>query len=158
MLGLEEGKLRLDSRSCQERGLVYLLYPSLVYISHYFYIFATIVMTMSFISFMFLVIMFIVYFDYMLSIVGLSTYSCISSYSACLGVHGVSGQHCVSVVLICCLPTDTPYILGHVVDRGCDTPVESFVVHSSNIGIQVGSSYEGRQALFLIFLSNIPYV
>ena len=55
-------------------------------------------------------------------------------------------------------PMDTPYILGHVVDRGCDTPVESFVVHSPNIGIQVGSSYEGRQALFLIFLSNIPYV
>ena len=30
--------------------------------------------------------------------------------------------------------TDTPYILGHVVDRGCDTPIESFVVHSPNIG------------------------
>ena len=52
---------------------------------------------------------------------------------------------------------DAPYILGHVVDRGCDTPVESFVAHSQNIG-QVGSSYEGRQALFFIFLSNIPYV
>jgi len=34
------------------------------------------------------------------------------------------------VVLICCLPADAPYIPGHVVDRGCDTPVESFVVHS----------------------------
>ena len=32
------------------------------------------------------------------------------------------------------LPANTPYILGHVVDRGCDTPVESFVVHSPNIG------------------------
>ena len=94
----------------------------------------------------------------MLSIVGLSTYSCISSYSARSSVHGVSGRHCVSVVLIRCLPTDTPYILGHMVDRRCDTPVESFVVHSPNIGIQVGSSYEGRQALFLIFISNIPYV
>ena len=52
---------------------------------------------------------------------------------------------------------DTPYILGHVVVHGCDTPVESFVVHSPNIG-QVGSSYEGRQVMFLIFLSNIPYV
>ena len=59
------------------------------------------------------------------------------------------------MVLIHCLPTDTPYILGHVVDHGRDTLVESFVVHSPNIG-QVGSSYEGRQALFLIFLSNIP--
>ena len=99
-----------------------------------------------------------IYFDYMLSIVGLSTYSCISLYSARSSVHGVSGRHCVSVVLICYLPTDTPYILGHVVDRGCDTPVESFVFHSLNIGIQVGSSHKGRQAPFLIFLSNIPYV
>ena len=70
----------------------------------------------------------------------------------------MGGRHCVSVVLIRCLPTDTPYIPGHVADHGCDTPVESFVVHSSNVGIQVGSSYEVRQALFLIFLSNIPYV
>jgi hypothetical protein len=62
------------------------------------------------------------------------------------------------MVLIRCLPIDTPYILGHVVDRECDTPVESFVVHSLNIGIHVGSGYEERQDLFLIFLSNIPYV
>ena len=106
---------------------------------------------------MFLVIMFIVYFDYMLSIARLSLYSSISSYSARSNVHGVSDRHCVSVVLIRCLAMDAPYIPGHVVDHGCDTPVESFVVHSLNIG-QVGSSYEGRQALFLIFLSNIPYV
>ena len=46
----------------------------------------------------------------------------------------VGGRHCVSVVLICCLPTDTPCILGHVVDHECDTPVEFFVVHSLNIG------------------------
>jgi hypothetical protein len=101
--------------------------------------------------------MFIVYFDYMLSIARLSLYSNISSYSAHSKVHGVSGRYCVSAVLIRCLLVDAPYILGHVVDCGCDTPVESFVVHSLNIG-QVGSSYEGRQALFLIFLSNIPYV
>ena len=101
--------------------------------------------------------MFIVYFDYMFSIVRLSSCSSISSYSARSKVPGVSGRHCVSVVLIRCLPMDATYILGHVVDRGCDTPIESFVVHSPNIG-QVGSSYEGRQALFLIFLSNIPYV
>ena len=83
---------------------------------------------------MFFVIMFMVYFDYMLSIVGLSLCSCISSYSAHSGVHKVSGRHCVCMVLIRCLLADTPYILGHVVDHGCDTPVESFVVHSTNIG------------------------
>ena len=55
-------------------------------------------------------------------------------YSTRSKVHGVSGQHCVSVVLIRCFLADTPYIPGHVVDHGCDTPVESFVVHSPNIG------------------------
>ena len=99
----------------------------------------------------------IVYFDYMFSIARLSLCSSISSYSARSKVQGVSGRHCVSVVLICCLPADPPYIPGHVVDRGCDTFIESIVVHSQNIG-QVGSSYEEGYALFLIFLSNIPYV
>ena len=92
--------------------------------------FATIDSTLFLILFMFLVIMFIVYFGYIPSIARLSLYSSISSHSARSNVHGVSGRHCVSMVLICCLPVDTPYILGHVVDRGCDTPVESFVVHS----------------------------
>ena len=120
--------------------------------------FATIVMTILLISFMFLVIMFMVYFDYILGIARLSLYLCICLYSAQSKVPWVSGRHCVGMVLIRSLPMDTPYILDHVVDHGCDTPIESFVVHSPNIGIQVGSSYEGRQALFLIFLSNIPYV
>ena len=109
--------------------------------------FATIVMTLLFISFMFLVIMFIVYFDYMLSIARLPSCSSISSYRARSKVHEVSGRHYVSVVLICCLPADTPYIPGHMVDRGCDTPVKSYVVHSPNIGLQVGSSYEGRLSM-----------
>ena len=120
--------------------------------------FATIDSALFLILFMFLVIMFIVYFDYMLSIARLSLYSSIRSYSTRSNVQGVSGQHCVSVVLIYCLPMNTPYTPGHVVDHGCDTPIESIVVHSPNIGIQVGSSYEGRQTLFLIFLSKIPYV
>jgi hypothetical protein len=119
--------------------------------------FATIDLTLFLILFIFLVIMFIVYFDYMLSIATLSSCSSTSLYSNRSNVPGVSGRHCVSVVLIRCLPMDAPYILGHMVDHGCDTPVESFVVHFLNIG-QVGSSYEERQALFLIFLSNIPYV
>ena len=120
-------------------GIIFV--PPLFCISHYFNMFATIVMATLFISFMFLVIMFLVYFDYILSIAKLSLYLCISSYSAHSKIPWVSGRHCVSVVLIRCLPVDTPYILGHVVDRGCDTPVESFVVHSPNIG-QEGSSYE----------------
>ena len=91
---------------------------------------ATIDSTLFLKLFMFLVIMFIVYFDYMLSIVRLSTCPCISSYSACSKVHGVSGRHCVSMVLICCLIAGAPYIPRHVVDRGCDTPVESMLEYS----------------------------
>jgi hypothetical protein len=120
-------------------------------------IIATMDLTLLYILFMFSVILFIVYFDYMLSIVRLSLYSSIRSYNAHLEVQWVSGQHCVSIVLIRCLPTNAPYIPGHVIDRGCETPVKFFVVHSPNIG-QVGPGYEGRLALFLIFLSNVPYV
>ena len=120
------------------------------------YIFATFAMTLFLILFMFLVIMFIIYFDYMFSIIKLSVCSSISSYSARSKAHSVSGRYCVSAVLIRCLSVDAPYILGHVVDRECDTLVESFEVHSPDIG-QVGSSCEESQALFLIFLSNIPY-
>jgi hypothetical protein len=112
------------------------------FVAFIIHIFATIDLTLFLILFMFLVIMLIVYFDYMLSIARLSSCSSISSYSACSSVHGLSGRYCVSVVLIRCLPADAPYILGHVIHREYDTPVESFVVHSSNIG-QVRSSYEG---------------
>jgi hypothetical protein len=88
---------------------------------------ATIVMTLLiFILSMFFIIMFIIYFDCILSIVGLSSYSCICSYSAHPKVPWVSGRHCVSMVLIRCLSVDIPYISGHMVDRGCDTPVESY--------------------------------
>jgi hypothetical protein len=78
--------------------------------------------------------MFIVYFDYMLSIVSLSLCLCISSFSIHPNVHRVGGRDHVSVVFICYLHANTLYILGHMVDHGCDTTVESFVVHSPNIG------------------------
>ena len=54
------------------------------------------------------------------------------------------------------LPVNAPYIPGHVVNRGCDTPIESFVVHSPFVE-QVECGCKGRQALFLIFLSNVPH-
>ena len=68
----------------------------------------------------------------------------------------LSGRHYVSVVLKYCLPADAFCTLGDVIDRGCDTPVESFVVHSPFVE-QVEPGCEGSQALFLIFLSNVPY-
>jgi hypothetical protein len=67
----------------------------------------------------------------------------------------LSGWYYVSMVLKCCLPADALYTPGHVVDRECDTLVESFVVHSSFVE-QVELDCEGRQALFLMFLSNVP--
>ena len=42
----------------------------------------------------------------------------------------LSDRHYVSMVLRYCLHVDAFCTLGHVVDRGCDTPIESFVVHS----------------------------
>ena len=68
----------------------------------------------------------------------------------------LSGRHYVSVVLKYCLPADALYTPGHVVDHECDTLIESFVVHSLFVE-QVEPNYEGNQALFLIFLSNVPY-
>jgi hypothetical protein len=70
--------------------------------------------------------------------------------------HGLSGGHYVSTVLRYCLPADAFCTLGHVVDHRCDTPVESFVVHSPFVE-QVERGCEQRQALFLVFLSNVPY-
>jgi hypothetical protein len=111
---------------------------------------STIVMTiLVFIPFMFKVAMFVVYFDYILSIASLLLCLCISSYSAYSKVHGVCGRDHVSVVLICYLPTNTLYILSHVIDRGCDTTVESFVVHSPNIGHRSRACYEGRASSVL---------
>jgi hypothetical protein len=68
----------------------------------------------------------------------------------------LSGRHYVSMVLRYCLPSDAFYMSGHVVDRGSDTPVESFVVHSPYVE-QVERGCEGSLALFLIFLSNVLY-
>ena len=47
---------------------------------------------------------------------------------------GLSGRDYVGMVLRYYLPADALYKLGHVVDHGCDTSVESFVVHSPYIG------------------------
>jgi hypothetical protein len=101
-------------------------------------------MTSILIVYVFLIIMFMCYFDYMFSIARLSLYSSTCSYSAHPNDRGVSGRQCVSVVFILCLPTDAPYILGQqVVDHGSDSPVESSVVHSPNMGL-VGPGFKAR--------------
>jgi hypothetical protein len=107
--------------------------------------------------FMFLIILFIVYFDYMLSIVGLVLSLCICSYSVHPLNSWVNGRYHVSVVLRWYLPTDAPYMLGSVVDCGRDNPAESFVTHTSCIGqVEPGC---GRIVLLCpgsLFV-NVPY-
>jgi hypothetical protein len=46
---------------------------------------------------------------------------------------GLSGWHIVGVLLRLCLSANALYAPSHVVDRGCDIPIESFIVHSSSI-------------------------
>jgi hypothetical protein len=101
---------------------------------------------------MFLVAIFIVYFCYILSIVGLSSYLCLSLYSIHPNVHRVGGKDHVSVVLICYLPANILSILSHVIDHGCDTPVESFVVHSPNIGHRSRVRLQRKGEVFVLKL------
>ena len=101
-------------------------------------------MTLCYFNTMFLFIMFLVCFGSMLDIVMIDNKFMhkftkrIAQYSSEL-----CGRHYVSVVLKYCLPMDAPYTLGHVVNRECDTLVESFVVHSSFVE-QVKRDCEGR--------------
>jgi hypothetical protein len=104
----------------------------------------------------FSIIMFLVYFDYMFGIVGLELCLCIGSYSACSLDPWVSGKYCVGVVPIPYFPAIAPYIADHEVDRGSDSPVESFVVLLPSIGLVEHNYYREVIAMFFIFLRNIP--
>jgi hypothetical protein len=103
----------------------------------------------------FSIIMFLVYYDYMLGIVGLDLYLNIGSYSARLLISWVSGQYCVGVVPIPYLTVISPYILDCVVVCGCDIPVESYIVHLLNVDHVEHNYYKERLAMFMIFLHNI---
>ena len=98
--------------------LVYLLYPSLFIILCYF-------------NNMLLFIMFLVCSSYILDIVMID-YEYMHMFAKLLAQYSgeLSGRYYVSMVLRYCLPADAFCTLGYVVDHGCDTPIESFVVHS----------------------------
>ena len=102
----------------------------------------------------FLIILFLVYYDYMLGIASLDLYSNICSYSARSLISWVGGRHYVGIVPISCLIAFAPYVLAHVVDRGGDIPIESSVVHPLNVVLSVDTNYGEKIARFLIFLSN----
>ena len=107
----------------------------------------------------FSIIMFLVYFDYMLGVVRvIIMFMHRIVKPSFLLTNRVSGRHCVSVVLIRCLPADAPYIPDRMVDHEGDSLVESFVVHLPSVS-QVGPGCDGSsQALFLLFFSNVRYV
>jgi hypothetical protein len=102
-----------------------------------------------------LIIMRLVCFDYIFGIDSLSLclYTCLQSTH--LIESWVGGQHCVSVVLIHCLPANALYTPGHVVDRGCDIPVESFVVHSPSVELSRTRSHYLVVTLFLSFVMEM---
>jgi hypothetical protein len=115
-------------------------------------------MTSFYIFIMFLVIMFIVYFDYMLSVVRVIViFMHMFVKRSSLSSNRVSGQHCVRVVLIPCLPAKAPYIPDRVVDCGGDSPIESSIVHLPSIGLVGPNCYGSSQALSLLFPGDVPY-
>jgi len=63
-------------------------------------------------------------------------------------------RHYVGVVPILCLPAFACYILSRVVDHEGDIPVESTIVHPTNV-VFVDTNYREMIALFLIFLSIV---
>jgi hypothetical protein len=105
--------------------------------------------------FIFSIIMFLVYFDYMLGIARLDLYSNIGSYSACSLNSWMSGKYCVGVMPIPYFPTIAPYIPDRVVGHGSDSPVESYIVHLLNVYCVEHNYYKERLAMFMIFLHNI---
>jgi hypothetical protein len=105
--------------------------------------------------FIFSIIMFLVYFDYMLGIAGLDLYSNIGSYSARSLNSWVSGKYCIGVEPILYFLAIAPYISNRVVVRGSDSPIESYIVHLLNVDRVEHNYYKKRLAMFMIFLHNI---
>ena len=91
----------------------------------------------------------------MLNEVRLELCLCIGSYSAYSLDRWVSGKYCVGVVPRPYLSTITPYSLELEVDRGSDSPVESFVFLLLIIRIVEHHYYREVLALFIIFLAYI---
>jgi hypothetical protein len=118
--------------------------------------------TLIFILFMFLIAMFIVYFDYMSSIVTLLLLSsCICSYSIYSKVPRVDDLHYVGMVLryIAYLRVLSD-VLGRVVDREGDyySFIESSVVHPLRIGYVERGHIGGDGFVLKASLVDAPYV
>jgi len=104
---------------------------------------------------MFLIILFLVYLYYILSEVRLELCLCIRSYSAYSLDRCVSGKYCGGMVPRPYLSAITPYSPEIEVDRGSDSPVESFVFLLPILRIVEHHYYREVLAMFMIFLANI---
>jgi len=103
----------------------------------------------------FLIILLLVYFDYMLSVVRLELCLCIGSYSAYSLGRWVSDRYFVGEVPRPYLSVITPYSREPEVDHESDSPVEFFVVLLSIIRLVEHHYYREVIAMFMIFLDNI---
>ena len=104
-----------------------------------------------------LIIMILFSLVYLFSIVRLSLYLVIGLYRVCLANYWANDKGCVDMVSRQYLSADMPYILGHVVDRRSDNPIESSVVHSPNVGT-VERGYASETSFVLMLAScNAPY-
>jgi len=104
---------------------------------------------------MFSIILFLVYFDYMLSVLRLELVLWIGSYNAYSLGRWVSDRYCVGEVPRPYLSVITPYSLELEVDHGSDSLVESFVFLLPIIRIVEHHYYREVIALFMNFLTNI---
>jgi hypothetical protein len=68
----------------------------------------------------------------------------------------LSDRYYVSMVLKYCLPADALYTPGHVVDRECDTLVESFC-SSLSVCRTSRTRLRRESSSVLDLLSNVPY-
>ena len=112
-------------------------------------------------SFMFLVILFLVYYDYILGIVRSESYPCLGSYSVYPPVLWVNDRYCVGMVPRPYLSAIVPYIPDREVDRGSDSPIESFVVLLPFVGQAEQFYYGGMIAMFfnsLVILTMHEYL
>lgn len=105
-------------------------------------------------SYYFSFILLFVAIDYMLSIVGKESCLWLGSYSAHSFDRWVGDRYYVGVVPRLRLSAITPYWPGRVVDRGGDSPVESFVVHPPLIGTVEHHGYLGSLVSMLVFLDD----
>ena len=77
---------------------------------------------------------------------------CVKKYQhLALTSRDLGGRSHVSVVLRCYLPANVSYWPGRVVDRGSDSPVESFVVHPPLIGLVEHHNYREDKVTSLFF-------